>query len=183
MLRGHPGGHVRRCPGTGTAARQPLIVEAAQPAAADQFTPAPGDPAVRAAGQRAGPGKERRDRLAGVLAPSLLMPQTQAVTLHVALTARHRAAPGLAGTGRVPGTVGRVGVELLPADPGRVAGPPATVAAAVMMGGRATTVGGAAGPRGGPVAVQVPGEQPPGLIPLTRTPARVQPGLQPAQPA
>ena len=177
MFAGHPRRQRIRLQGGATLTQPPLVVEATQPAAADQLTTAADHPAVSAARQWASPRDERSDRFAGVLAPAPFVPEAQPVTVHLALAARHRAGPRPAGPGRMGRAVRRVGVELLPADHGRGAGPSAAVAAAVMMRGRAPTARGAARPRGGPVAVQVAGEQPPVLIPFTRTPARVEVGL------
>ena len=180
-LGGDPGGQLAR-PQRGhvVPAEQPVVVEPAQPAAADLLAAAARDSAVPAAGQRPGPGDERLHQLSLVLTPGTLVPETQAPAVQLALAAGHQApAPGQ----RPDRAAERRGVELLPADPGGQPGPAAAVAAAVMVAGGDRAAGRGARPCRGPVAAQVTGEQPALLVPLARPPAPVQVVSQPLQPA
>ena len=179
-LGGDPGGQFARPqPGHVVLAEQPVVVEPAQPAAADLLAAAAGDSAVPAAGQRPGPGDERLHRLSLVLTPGTLVPQAQAPAVQLALAAGHQApAPGQ----RPDRAAERGGVELLPAPIRRQPGPAAAVAAAVMVAGGDRAAGRRARPRRGPVATQVTGEQPALVVPLARAPAQVQMISQPLQP-
>jgi len=155
-LGGDPGGQlVGPQRGHVTLAQQPVVVEPAQPAAADLLAAAAGDGAVPAAGQRPGPGDERLHRLGLALTPGTLVPEAQAPAVQLALATGHQAA---AAGQRPDRAAERRGVELLPADPRGQPGPAAAIAVAVMVAGGDRAAGRGARPRRGPVAAQVTGE-------------------------
>ena len=155
-------------------------MEPAQPTPGDPFATATGDQARLGADQRPSRSDELLQRPGAGLAPSPFMPKTQPTTMQLALAIWHRAAASGNRAGRAPpGSA----VELLLADTGRRARPPATRAAAVKAPRRRGTARSPASPRRCPVTVQIPSEQPQRPIPLTRPPRGIDVSRQPLQPA
>src|SRR6266545_1546469 len=180
LLAGGPGCQlVTRQRGDRALAAQPLVMKAAQPAAGDALPITAGDPALGGPGQRPGPGDEYLDRLASVLSPAALMPETQAGTVQIAFTAGNRATPAEQRPGRPRR---RGGVELRPGQARAYPGAAAAITAARRAARCRHAPRGAARPSRGPRRPQIAGEQQALTVPLPSTPGRIQPGPQPLQP-
>ncbi len=182
---GPPGGYpgcelLARQHGDGVRAKQPLVMETAQPATGDAFTVTAGDPASGGPRERPGPGDERRDGFAAVLAPVALVPEAQPRAVPVAFAAGYCAAVRAQ---RPPRASRRGGIELIPAGPRPGTGPAASVAASRRASCRCRAPRCPARPRRCPRRCQVPGEQQQAAVPFAGAPGRVQPGAQPFQPS
>jgi hypothetical protein len=165
--------------GDGVPAQKPLVMETAQPAAGDALAAAAGHPASGSPLQRPGPGDERPDGFAAVLAPAALVPEAQPRAVQIAFTAEHCAKIRAQ---QPPHAGRRGGIELIPADPSRDTGTPASIAASRRTSCPRRAPRCPAQPRRGPRRRQVPGEQQRPAVPLARTPRRIQPVMQPLQP-